>query len=82
MKILKRYGLGINMAQLLENYWEKQKIVPKSGNFMGWPFGMGCGVTQGNPASPMIFNIVMDAVVKAVLAEVYGPQETHHGMGS
>ena len=28
----------------------------------------------------MIFNIVVDAVVRAVLAEVCGPQEAQHGM--
>ena len=29
----------------------------------------------------MIFNIVVDAVVRATLEVVYGPQEAHHGMG-
>ena len=28
--------------------------------------------------SPKIFNIVVDAVVRAVLLEVYGPQKSHH----
>ena len=31
--------------------------------------------------SPKIFNIVVDAVVIAVLLEVCGPQEAHHGFG-
>ena len=42
---------------------------------------MGRGVTQGYPASPMIFNIVVDAVSRAVLEVVCGPQEARHGMG-
>ena len=37
-------------------------------------------MTQGNPASPIIFNIVVDAVVQVVLEEVWSPQEAHHGM--
>ena len=31
--------------------------------------------------SPKIFNIVVDAVVRAVLLEVCGPQELHHRFG-
>ena len=37
-------------------------------------------MTQGNTASPIIFNIVVDAVVRAVLEEVCSPQEAQHGM--
>ena len=36
---------------------------------------------QDNPASSMIFNVMVDAVVLEVLAEVYGPQEAHFGLG-
>ena len=35
--------------------------------FLGMAFGTGRGFTQGDPTSPMIFNIVVDAVVRAVL---------------
>ena len=44
-------------------------------------FGTGRGVTQGDPASPMIFNTVVDAVVRAVLGVVCGPHEARNGMG-
>ena len=37
---------------------------------MGAAFGTERGVTQSDPASPMIFNIVVDAVVWAVLEEL------------
>ena len=52
-----------------------------TGKFLGRPFGTGWGVPQGDPELPMIFNIVADAVVRAVLAEVCRPQEDHHGLG-
>ena len=52
-----------------------------AGNFLGRPFGTGRGVTQGDPESPIIFNIVVDALLRAVLAEVCRPQEAHHGLG-
>ena len=38
------------------------------------------GVTQGGLASPKIFNIVVDAVVMAVLLVLRGPQEAQHGI--
>ena len=49
--------------------------------FLGKPFGTGRGVTQGDPAPPMKFNIVVDAVVRAVLEVVCGPQEAQENMG-
>ena len=36
---------------------------------------------HGDPSSQMIFNIVVDAVVRAVLYVVFGPQEAQHGLG-
>ena len=38
-------------------------------------------MTQGDPASPMILNILVDSVVWAVLEEVCSPYEAQHGMG-
>ena len=56
-------------------------IFPEVSKYLGTEFGTGRGVTQGNPASPMIFNIVVDMVVWAVLEKVCSPQEAQHGMG-
>ena len=36
---------------------------------------------QGDPVSPMIFNVVVDTVVRAVLDELCEPQESQHGLG-
>ena len=44
-------------------------------------FVTGIGAIQGDPTSSMIFNIVVDVVVTAVLEVVCGPQEARHGMG-
>ena len=35
---------------------------------------------QGDSASPMISNTVVDAMMRAVLDVVYGPQEAQHGL--
>ena len=37
-------------------------------------------MTQGNSASPTIFTIVVDMVVRAVLDVICGPQESQHGL--
>ena len=81
MEILWGYGMVPNMAHLLAHYWDRQQIVPMLGRLLGKEFFTERGVTQDNPTSPMIFNIVVDAVVRVVLAEVCRPQEVHHGMG-
>ena len=56
-------------------------MVPKEGRFYGKPSRTERGVTQGGPVSPTIFNIVVDAVVSAVLLEVCGLHESQHGLG-
>ena len=49
--------------------------------FVRMVFGIGRVVTQGDPAFPMVFNIMVDAVVIEVVEVVCGPQEARHGMG-
>ena len=51
----------------------------KTGKLYWRPFSTGRVVTQGDPVSPAIFNILVDAVVRASLLEVCGPQEAQHG---
>ena len=50
LELLRGYGMGPNLAQLLENYWRRQRIVPEVGKYLGTAVGEGRGVTQGNPA--------------------------------
>ena len=73
--------MGKRMAHLTTHHWENFMFVPKVKRFLGTPFGTGRGVTQGDPAPPMIFNILADAVVRAILEVAYGLQEARHGMG-
>ena len=55
------------MARLLMTYWGCHRIVPKMGKFVGKDFHTERLVMQGYPASPMIFNIVVDVVVREFL---------------
>ena len=56
-------------------------IVPKTVKLLGKELRTGRVLMQGDPTSPMIFNIVVDAVVRVVLDVVYGPQEDQHSLG-
>ena len=78
---MRGYGMGTNLAWLLEKYWKLQRIVPKACKSLGVDLGTGRGVTHGDPASPMIFNVMVDVVVRAVIEEVFSLQEEQHGMG-
>ena len=81
MEIICGYGLGPTMKQLLQRYWDGQKVVLKAGKCFGSLFNTKRGVTQRDPVSSTIFNIVVYAVVRAALLEVYGLNEAHHRFG-
>ena len=81
MDIFRGYGVGQNTARIIAHHWGSLLFVLKASRFLGIALGTGRGVMQGDPTSPMIFNIVMDEVVRAVLEVVCGPHEVRHGMG-
>ena len=56
-------------------------VVPKAIKFFGKPFRTEIEVTQVEPLSPAIFNVVVDAVVRADLLKVCGLQEAHQRFG-
>ena len=47
---------------MLRKYWDKTTMVARAGGYYRKGFKGGRGVTQGDPLSPTIFNVVMDAV--------------------
>ena len=64
LEILKRYGVGERVRRMLKVYWERTTMVVRAGRGYGKGFKGGRGVTQGDPLSPTIFNVVVDAVVR------------------
>ena len=56
-------------------------MVIKSGKYYGQPFSKRIGVNQGDPVSPTLFNIIVDAVFRGALQEICGPKESQHGSG-
>ena len=64
LEILKGYGVGDRVRRLLATYWERSTMVARAGQYYGTEFKGERGVTQGDPLSPTIFNVVVDAVVR------------------
>ena len=64
LEILEGYGVSPNARRLLTNYWRRLTVVARAAGYYGTAFRGDRGVTQGNPLSPTIFNVVVDAVVR------------------
>ena len=81
MEILSGYRMGQIMARLIAHHWDNLMFIQKAKRFLGTPFVVVRGFAQVDPSSPMIFNIVVDAVLRATLEVVCAPQEARHGVG-
>jgi len=61
--LLEDDGVGPNVLHILKNFWMYHTIILQQCGFHGKPFPVECGIPQGDIISPIIFNIVMDAVL-------------------
>jgi Reverse transcriptase (RNA-dependent DNA polymerase) len=64
MAILEGYGVGPNIRRFISAIGATDTLVPRLAGFFGTPFKASRGVRQGDVVSPIIFNIVVDAVVR------------------
>ena len=64
LEILEGYGVGPSARRLLTTYWRRLTMVARAGGYYGEVFKGARGVMQGDPLSPTIFNVVVDAVVR------------------
>ena len=64
LEILEGYGIGSWDRKLLQTYWHRLTMVARVGGYYGTAFRGERGVTQGDPLSPTIFNVVVNAVVQ------------------
>ena len=64
LEILEGCGMGPQARWLLWIYWGKLTMVARVGGYYGEAFKEDQGVTQGDPLSPTIFNVVVDVVVR------------------
>ena len=68
MAILKGYGVGRNLLAFIKRIWDGDTLVSKQEGFFGVPFDVGRGVRCGDIDSPIIFNIVVDAIIGDIVA--------------
>ncbi|EJK51098.1 hypothetical protein THAOC_29764, partial [Thalassiosira oceanica] len=71
MEIMEGYGVGPNMMRLIRTFWDEQKLVCRAAKRYGEPFKASRGVTQGGPLSPKIFNIMVDAIVREWIRQLF-----------
>ena len=64
LDILEDYGVFPNARRLLTNYWRRLTMVARAGGYYGTAFGGERVVTQGDPLSPTIFNVLVNVVVR------------------
>ena len=70
LEILQGYGVGENIRSFIGRIWEMDTMVPKQAGFYGQPFSASRGVRQGDVMSPIIFNIIADAVIRHCEAQI------------
>ena len=75
LEILEGYGVSLNARRLLKTYWRRLTMVARAGGYYGKAFKGARGVTHGNPLSPTIFNVVVDAVVQQWIDGIVGEAE-------
>ena len=81
LEILEGYGVGPRVRRLLRTYWRKSTMVARAGGYFGTGFKGERGVTQGDPLSFTIFNVVVDAVVHHWVTLALEESETLGGGG-
>jgi hypothetical protein len=65
LQVLEKYGVGPRVRQLLQHFWNNLVVVARQQGFYSQPIMSERGTTQGDIVSPTIFNIVVDAIVRA-----------------
>ena len=79
--ILEGYGVGPDARRLLQNYWRRLTMAERAGGYYGTAFKGARGVTQGDPLSPTIFNVVVDVVVRNWLEGLQNAKEEKGATG-
>ena len=65
LEILEGYSVGPRSRRLLRTYWGRLTMVVRAGGgYYRELFKGDQGVTQGDPLSPTIFNVVVDVVIR------------------
>ena len=64
IKLLEKYWVGPNIRRYVESIWDQQIFILRQSGFYSDPIDVDRGCTQGDTDSPVIFNIIIDAVLR------------------
>ena len=64
LEILEGYRVGPWARHILQEYWDRLRMVARAGGYCAADFKGLWGVTQVDSLSPTIFNLVVHAVVQ------------------
>ena len=81
LDILEGYGVGPRYRRLLQYYCRRLTMVAQEGGYHRTAFKGERGVTQGDPMSPTIFNVVADVVVCHWVMGIIANAEEQGGSG-
>ena len=76
---MRGYVLWPKLQILIYSFGDDQEVVTKVGRFYRRSSRTCIGVTHRYPVSPIVSNVLVDVVVRALLPEVCGSQKAHHG---
>jgi len=63
-KKLHECGPPPKLLGLIAHMWDKMQVIPKQADFFGIPFSKESGQITGSILGPLIFNIVVNSVVR------------------
>ena len=81
LEIIAAYRVGPRVFRPLQTYWDWLTMVARAGIHFRLPFKDCLGVTQGDPLYPMLFNLVMDAVICHWVMVVAATEEGTENIG-
>ena len=68
LNMLALYVIDSQDLRLLQSYWDYLSMVACYGGLFGAPFKLQSGMTQEDPLSPTIVNVVLDVVIRHLVS--------------
>ena len=64
LALMRRYGIGPRIRRYVARVWENQEFVLQQSGFYSDPLVVERGVTQGDVDLPVLFNLIVNAVLR------------------
>ena len=64
MALLLKYGVGPRIQRYIKTIWDNQTFFLRQSGFYSEAINVDWGVTQGDTNSPIIFNLIVEAVLR------------------